>query len=40
MAEEAKTYVFGNDSSNSMLPLMANGGFGGLGGWGGLLLGR
>jgi hypothetical protein len=40
MAEEAKTYVFGNDSSaNSMLPLMANGGFGGLGGWGGLLLG-
>lgn len=40
MAEEAKTYVFGNDSSaNSMLPFMANGGFGGLGGWGGLLLG-
>ena len=39
MAEEAKTYVFGNDGSNSMLPLMANGGFGGLGGWGGLLLG-
>lgn len=41
MAEEAKTYVFGNDgSSNSMLPLaMANGGFGGLGGWAGILLG-
>lgn len=40
MAEETKTYVFGNEgASNSMLPLMANGGFGGLGGWGGLLLG-
>lgn len=39
MAEETKTYVFGNEGSNSMLPLMANGGFGGLGGWGGLLLG-
>ena len=40
MAEEAKTYVFGNDGSNSMLPFLAgNGGFGGLGGWGGLLLG-
>lgn len=33
MAEESKTYVFGNDS-NSMLPaLMSNGGFGGNGAW-------
>ena len=40
MAAETKTYVLGNEgASNSMLPLMANGGFGGLGGWGGLLLG-
>lgn len=42
MAEETKTYVFGQDGgSNSMWPLaaMGNGGFGGFGGWGGLLLG-
>ena len=33
MAEE-KTYVFGNDGANSMLPFAAmnNGGFGGWGG--------
>jgi len=39
MAEEAKTYVFGNDGANSMWPLaMANGGFG-ANGWGGGILG-
>ena len=38
MAEEAKTYVFGNDGANSMWPLaMANGN--GFGGWGGGILG-
>lgn len=39
MAEEAKTYVFGNDGASSMWPLaaMSNGGFNG--GWGGGILG-
>ena len=38
MAEEAKTYVFGNDGANSMLPFaMANNG--GFNGWGGGILG-
>ena len=39
MAEEAKTYVFGNDGANSMLPfaMANNGGWGN--GWGGGILG-
>ena len=40
MAEEAKTYVFGNDGANNMWPLAFanNNGFGGNG-WGGAGLG-
>lgn len=33
MSEEAKTYVFGNDSSSMLPALMNNGGFGGNGAW-------
>lgn len=38
MAEE-KTYVFGNDSASSMLPLATMNNGGGFGGWGGGLIG-
>lgn len=39
MSEEAKTYVFGNDTTSAMLPaLMNNGGFGGNGAWWVILL--
>lgn len=39
MAEEAKTYVFGNDSASSMWPLAFAGNNGFNGGWGGGILG-
>ena len=42
MAEESKTYVFGNEGANSSVPAWLaynNGGFNGLGGWGGGILG-